>query len=75
MKIVFTLIVAYLIGSIPAGLWIGQVFSKKISVNMEVEIPGQPIPFVYLEKKQELSPSLLIFLKGHLRLYSLFFFI
>ncbi|WP_368387210.1 glycerol-3-phosphate acyltransferase, partial [Streptococcus anginosus] len=29
IKIVFTLIVAYLIGSIPAGLWIGQVFYKK----------------------------------------------
>ena len=34
MKIVILLLVAYLLGSIPSGVWIGKLFFKKIYANL-----------------------------------------
>ena len=46
MKIVILLLVAYLLGSIPSGGWIGKLFFKKIYANLGVGIQEQPIHFV-----------------------------
>ena len=46
MKIVILLLVAYLLGSIPSGVWIGKLFFKKDIRQFGVGIQEQPIHFV-----------------------------
>lgn len=43
MKLILLLVLAYLLGSIPSGVWIGKLFFKKISANMVAEILAPPI--------------------------------
>ncbi len=47
MKLILLLILAYLLGSIPSGVWIGKLFFKKISDNTGAVILERPIHFVY----------------------------
>lgn len=46
MKTAILLVLAYLLGSIPSGIWIGKLFLKKTFVNMVVVIQELLIPFV-----------------------------
>ena len=64
MKIVFTLIVAYLIGSIPAGLWIGQVFYKKNLREYGSGNTGTTNTFRVLGKKAGIITFAFDFFKG-----------
>ncbi|EHG14450.1 glycerol-3-phosphate 1-O-acyltransferase PlsY [Streptococcus constellatus] len=64
IKIVFTLILAYLIGSIPAGLWIGQIFYKKNLREYGSGNTGTTNTFRVLGKKAGIITFIFDFFKG-----------
>lgn len=47
MKLILLLILAYLLGSIPSGVWIGKLFFKKDIRQHGAVILERPIHFVY----------------------------
>lgn len=50
MKTAILFVLAYLLGSIPSGIWIGKLFSRKTFENLVAAIQEPPIPFVYWEE-------------------------
>ena len=55
---------AYLIGSIPSGLWIGKIFIIPIFVNTGAVILVRPILFRTLGKKAGIIVTVMDVLKG-----------
>lgn len=51
MKTAILFVLAYLLGSIPSGIWIGKLFSRKTFENLVAAIQEPPIPFVYWENR------------------------
>lgn len=66
MTTVLTLIIAYLLGSIPSGLWIGQLFYKKNLREHGSGNTGTTNTFRILGKKAGIVVFLIDFLKGTL---------
>ena len=65
MKIVILLLVAYLLGSIPSGVWIGKLFFKKIYANLEWEYRNNQY-ISCLRKPAGITVLLMDILKGTL---------
>ena len=66
MKIFGLLIVAYLIGSIPSGVWVGQLFYQKDIRNFGSGNMGTTNTFRVLGKKAGIVVFILDILKGTL---------